>query len=95
MRSLLPRAAIASLALALMASGAFAQGVVDQQNDPSGGSGFGAATEPRLHSGQLVLQGGLVLALRHRVLCGRPRQCSQHVGQQLRRFVEAVLLTDR
>lgn len=49
MRSLLPRAAIASLALALMASGAFAQGVVDQQNDPSGGSGFGCGSPPILN----------------------------------------------
>ncbi|HEX5137276.1 MAG TPA: hypothetical protein VFY93_09905 [Planctomycetota bacterium] len=49
MRSLLPRAAIASLAVALMASGAFAQGVVDQQNDPSGGSGFGCGSPPILN----------------------------------------------
>lgn len=49
MRSLLPRAAIASMALLLMASGALAQGVVDQQNDPAGGSGFGCGSPPILN----------------------------------------------
>lgn len=49
MRSLLPRAAVASLALLLMASGALAQGVVDQQNDPAGGSGFGCGSPPILN----------------------------------------------
>jgi hypothetical protein len=49
MRSLLPRAATATLALLLMASGALAQGVVDQQNDPAGGSGFGCGSPPILN----------------------------------------------
>jgi hypothetical protein len=37
------------MALLLMASGALAQGVVDQQNDPSGGSGFGCGSPPILN----------------------------------------------
>jgi len=45
MRSLLPRAA----ALLALASAALAQGVVDQQNDPSGGSGFGCGSPPILN----------------------------------------------
>jgi hypothetical protein len=48
MRSLLPRAATL-LVLLLMAGGALAQGVVDQQNDPSGGSGFGCGSPPILN----------------------------------------------
>jgi len=49
MGSLLPRAAIASLAVALMAGGAFAQGIADQQNDPTGGNGFGCGSPPILN----------------------------------------------
>jgi hypothetical protein len=37
------------MALLLMASGALAQGVVDQQNDPAGGSGFGCGSPPILN----------------------------------------------
>lgn len=45
---LLPRA-IAPLALLTLATGALAQGVVDQQNDPAGGSGFGCGATPILN----------------------------------------------
>ncbi len=51
MRSLLPRAA----ALLALATAAIAQGVVDQQNDPSGGSGFGCGSPPILN--QSIRQG--------------------------------------
>jgi hypothetical protein len=56
---LLPRA-IAPLALAIMATGALAQGVVDQQNDPAGGSGFGCGVTPILNG---TIHQGFVPAL--------------------------------
>jgi len=56
---LLPRA-IAPLALFVMATGALAQGVVDQQNDPAGGSGFGCGTTPILNG---TIHQGFVPAL--------------------------------
>lgn len=73
MRSLLPRAATATLAVLLMASGALGQGVVDQQNDPAGGSGFGCGSPPILngsvHQGFVPLADNLV-AVELRLLAG-------------------------
>lgn len=52
MGSLLPRVA-APLALLLLATGALAQGVVDQQNDPAGGSGFGCGSPTPILNGTI------------------------------------------
>ncbi len=49
MGTLLSRAAI-PLAILLCSTAALAQGVVDQQNDPSGGSGFGCGSPPILNA---------------------------------------------
>jgi len=42
------------LAMLLFATGAFAQGVVDQQNDPSGGSGFGCGSPTPILNGTIL-----------------------------------------
>ncbi len=52
MNCLLPRA-IATLALLLLATGALAQGVADQQNDPAGGSGFGCGSPTPILNGTI------------------------------------------
>lgn len=44
-----PRAGLVPLVLMVFATGALAQGVVDQQNDPSGSSGFGCGSPPILN----------------------------------------------
>jgi hypothetical protein len=54
MRSLLPRAATAPLVLLVLATGALAQGVVDQQNDPAGGSGFGCGSPTPILNGTVL-----------------------------------------
>lgn len=49
---LLPRVA-APLALLLLSTGALAQGVADQQNDPAGGSGFGCGSPTPILNGTI------------------------------------------
>lgn len=49
-----PRAAIVPLALMVLASGALAQGIVDQQNDPAGGSGFGCGSPTPILNGTIL-----------------------------------------
>jgi hypothetical protein len=51
----MPRAATAPLAVLLLATGALAQGIVDQQNDPAATSGFGCGVTPILNGA--ILQG--------------------------------------
>jgi hypothetical protein len=74
MRFLLPRAATAPLAVLFLAAGAFAQGVVDQQNDPAGGSGFGCGSPTPILNGSVqqgfVPQASNLIAVELRLMAG-------------------------